>query len=55
LPSRLLERYADRLDIFDLPFDFPPFSLSMAWHPRAHDDPANRWLREQFVAASDAR
>jgi DNA-binding transcriptional LysR family regulator len=52
LPSRLLNRYADMLDIFDLPFEYPSFTLSMAWHPRAQDDPAHRWLRERFVAAA---
>ncbi|MEO8778783.1 MAG: LysR family transcriptional regulator [Rhodanobacter sp.] len=51
LPSRLLKRYADQLDVFDLPFEYPHFVLSMAWHPRAQDDPAHRWLREQFMAA----
>lgn len=36
LPLRLLARYAAQLDLFDLPFEFPDFTLSMAWHPRAH-------------------
>jgi DNA-binding transcriptional LysR family regulator len=54
LPSRLLNRYADLLDIFDLPFEYPRFTLSMAWHPRAHDDPGHRWLRGQFIAAADS-
>lgn len=52
LPSRLLNHYADQLDIFDLPFDYPDFVLSMAWHPRAQGDPAHRWLRDQFMAAA---
>lgn len=52
LPCRLLKRYADQLDIFDLPFDYPHFVLSMAWHPRAQGDAAHRWLREQFMAAA---
>lgn len=51
LPSRLLQRYAAGLDILPLPFDLPAFDVSMAWHPRSHDDPAHQWLREHFVRA----
>jgi DNA-binding transcriptional LysR family regulator len=53
LPSRLLSHYSTDLDIFDLPFDMPSFTLSMAWHPRSHDNPAHKWLREQFLAAAE--
>lgn len=45
MPARLVARYADRLDAFALPFDLPGFSLSAAWHPRNHADPAIAWLR----------
>ncbi|MGF6487713.1 LysR family transcriptional regulator [Pseudomonas frederiksbergensis] len=31
---------------FDLPFDLPPITLSMLWHPRMDADSAHRWLRE---------
>jgi DNA-binding transcriptional LysR family regulator len=53
LPNRLLRHYASDLDVFDLPFDMPPFTLSMAWHPRSHENPAHKWLREQFLAAAE--
>jgi DNA-binding transcriptional LysR family regulator len=54
LPSRLLARYRDRLDSFELPFPAQGFSLYAAWHPRNHADPANRWLRERMVDAAGA-
>jgi DNA-binding transcriptional LysR family regulator len=31
---------------FDLPFDLPPITISMLWHPRMDADSAHRWLRE---------
>ncbi|MES2821419.1 MAG: LysR family transcriptional regulator [Pseudomonadota bacterium] len=30
---------------FALPFATAEFSVSLLWHPRAHADPAHRWLR----------
>lgn len=48
MPARLVARCADRLDAFALPFDLPGFSLSAAWHPRNHADPAIAWLRKML-------
>lgn len=31
-----------------LPFDVPPFSVSIFWHPRANNDQAHQWLRNLF-------
>jgi DNA-binding transcriptional LysR family regulator len=44
-------RYADTLDAFELPFEALGFSLFLAWHPREHDNPASRWLRDLVRAA----
>lgn len=30
---------------FDLPFEIPPVTVSLLWHPRLDADPAHRWLR----------
>lgn len=49
LPRRLAARFADRVDLFELPFSARGFSLFAAWHPRAHADPALIWLRNQLV------
>ena len=52
LPSLLLRRYASSLDIFAPPLHLPDFDIAMAWHPRAHDDLALRWLRDRFMDAA---
>ena len=49
LPSMLMSRFTNVLDMFELPFDDGGFGLRMAWHPRNHVDPAVSWLREQVV------
>lgn len=49
LPRRFASRFADRLDLFDLPFSAQGFNLFAAWHPRAHTDPALIWLRNQLI------
>lgn len=54
LPRRLAARFADQLDIFDLPFAVRGFNLFAAWHPRAHADPALVWLRDQLVEVAKA-
>ena len=49
LPARLAARYADRLDLFDLPFEARGFSLFAGWHPRSQTDPAIVWLRQMLT------
>lgn len=55
LPERFLLRFADRLDLLPLPIEVDGFTLSAAWHPRLHADPAHRWLRGALFAAVGAR
>jgi DNA-binding transcriptional LysR family regulator len=52
LPRRFLARYRAQLEIHDLPFDMPEFTLSAIWHARANNDPAHIWLREQLFAVA---
>jgi len=52
LPYRLIARYRDRVDLFELPFEARGFSMHAAWHPRNHADPALVWLRETVAALS---
>ena len=46
VPARLARRWQERLAVLSPPCELPGFSVSMAWHPRAHADPAQVWLRE---------
>ena len=48
LPSRLLERFSDELDTFELPFLARGYTVSMAWHQRNHADQGHIWLRNQI-------
>lgn len=52
LPERLALRFADRVDLFELPFRASAFSLFAAWHLRSHADPAHVWLRGQLTAVA---
>lgn len=49
LPARLVQRHADTLDAFELPFAAQGFSLYLGWHPRYHADPANCWMRDVIL------
>lgn len=48
LPARFVDRFADELDTFELPFKARGFTLSAAWHPRNQTDPAHIWLRKRL-------
>lgn len=45
LPGRMLQRFAQTLDIFPPPLPLAPITISMYWHARNNHDPANAWLR----------
>ncbi len=47
--GELLARNAG-LRVFACPFPVPAFTVKQYWHARFHQDPANRWLREQVAA-----
>jgi DNA-binding transcriptional LysR family regulator len=46
--GELLARNAG-LRVLACPFPVPPFTVKQHWHARFHQDPANRWLREQVA------
>lgn len=41
------------VSVVDLPFELPPFDVSLVWHARVHEDPAHRWLRELLFELHD--
>ncbi len=51
------ERYAALLGghatlrVLKMPVKVPALDLYLYWHDRVHDDPANRWLRQQLLEA----
>ena len=49
LPERLAGAYRDRLRVFEMPFDVPPFTIAKVWHERGHRDPALVWLRQALT------
>ena len=49
LPERLARGYSDRLRVFELPFEMPPFTIAEVWHERTHRDPALVWLRQTLA------
>lgn len=46
MPSRLCQRFASRLDAFELPVATHDISLFASWHPRMHADASHQWLRD---------
>jgi DNA-binding transcriptional LysR family regulator len=46
VPARHTRNLRTGLHSFDLPFELPPITISMLWHPRMDADSAHRWLRD---------
>jgi DNA-binding transcriptional LysR family regulator len=51
LPRRFLGRYAASLDMFQPPVTVAPAHIAAFWHPRHHEDPGHRWLRDLLFRA----
>jgi len=49
VPERLVRNRMSNLRVLEPPIPVPGFSMSMAWHDRAHGDLAQRWLRQQLL------
>jgi len=56
LPRRLLSVAVrtSQLHVMRPPLKIPEFSVQLAWHQRANDDPGSLWLRNQIVASTAA-
>jgi DNA-binding transcriptional LysR family regulator len=46
VPARLMRGFGRELSAFELPVAVPAFDVIAVWHPRVHNDPRHRWLRE---------
>jgi DNA-binding transcriptional LysR family regulator len=55
VPATLAKRFLQlpTIRVVEPPLKLPRFTISMAWHPRAHQDPAGRWIRQLIVDAAD--
>lgn len=49
--ARMYEKFAN-IKVLPNPVEVGKYNISMAWHPRIHEDPAYKWLRAQIVATS---
>jgi len=55
LIGTMVERYAKSfsilhdLQVLELPFSMSPFQMTLYWHARVNHDPANIWLRNEFI------
>ncbi len=47
VPASLARQYPAKL--FELPYQIPQMDWHLLWHRSQHEDPANRWVREQLV------
>ncbi|HJV94620.1 MAG TPA: LysR family transcriptional regulator [Albitalea sp.] len=54
LPERLVEMRGERVRVLPPPIAIEGFEIAMVWHERNHANAAQRWLREQLVAACAA-
>jgi DNA-binding transcriptional LysR family regulator len=36
----------DEIEVFELPIDLPPWTVSMLWSQLSDNDEASRWLRQ---------
>ena len=50
VPERHTGGLRHGMHAFSLPFQTPPFTISMLWHPRLDGDLAHKWLRSQIRA-----
>ena len=51
MPERLAAEFAKliRIKVMPLPVRTPGYDINLFWHRRAHNDPANKWLRRSFA------
>jgi DNA-binding transcriptional LysR family regulator len=48
IPSRMAQYFSklDEVELFELPIEVPPWTISLMWSQLSDKDEASRWLRE---------
>jgi DNA-binding transcriptional LysR family regulator len=54
VPARLAHATGEAVTLVAPPCEVGAFSVQMAWHPRADNDPAQKWLRQQVIASPES-
>jgi len=49
--AHIFEKMLD-ISIYTLPVDLPPIDIHLYWHVNVDMEPANKWLRNQIIAAA---
>lgn len=49
--ARMYQKFAD-IKVLPSPVEVGKYNLSMAWHPRIHEDAGYKWLRSEIIAAA---
>lgn len=51
IPERLAAMFREqlKLQVLPLPFNLPPFRMTLLWHERYHTDPAHQWMRNLIL------
>jgi len=51
VPEQLAAMFREqlKLQVLPLPFNLPPFRMTLVWHERFHTDPAHQWLRNLIL------
>ncbi|RPI45708.1 MAG: LysR family transcriptional regulator [Betaproteobacteria bacterium] len=52
VPEKLVRRRSRGLRVFAPPIEVPGFDVVAVWHPRMHQDPAHRWMRELLATVA---
>lgn len=53
VPARLARATGEAVTVAAPPCELASFVVQMGWHPRTDNDPAQKWLRQQVLAAPE--
>ena len=55
IPARMAQYFSrvDEIEVFELPIDLAPWTVSLLWSPLSDNDEASRWLRQTIQTLCD--